>query len=280
MVRMPYTIEEFIEDGVHIWVVVRCSCDINDKDDTLIAHTVDLVRRSYGEASLLLEAEKLLTQELQEGVFELQHLQHAIRLGLPDPAAEGRKPLQLTNFRSQAAEMVAKGALAKAFHFQYPAAPQQGTSNPNQPVLGFDSWGLIQEPDGQFALVLIQVKATDQQKCPPDEVHKLVEECKQVPRSMSPLARGLTVLAQLLTDPTMKKAVLRMLEGLGRGELPRILVAPVVVRGTTSSERGDLDPLKTNASDLHPVKSRGATVSIGAGLADFGRVVMERARAA
>jgi hypothetical protein len=71
-----------------------------------------------------------------------------------------------------------------------------------------------------------------------------------------------------------------MLEQLGQARLPRMLVAPVVVRGTTHCCIDDLMPVRVAASHYGPALGRGMVVSIGLPLADFGRVVMEKAREA
>lgn len=278
---MPYTIQQIERDGEHQWAVLSCSCNLLDANDLLILDTVALVRRSYGEDAVVQDAQDVMADEIVGGTFSLDHLITAIRMGMPDPDAEGNKPRQLTNYRSQTAEMLAKGALARAYSIQYPVAAQETIGNPNQPILGFDGWGIREEDDGQYTLVLIQVKATDQNRQPPGEALKLVEECKRVPRNPSAIARALTSMERLLQsldNQRLKKAVLMMLVGLAEDQLPNMYISPAIIRGTTTSSINDLQPIREAVADYAPAISRGVSVSIGVALDEFGRIVMQQAR--
>lgn len=275
---MPFTVEQIEKDKEHHWAVVSCACDLTNKDDSLITRIIDLVRRSYGETKIIEQAARLLEDDIEEDIFRLDHLLTAIRASLPDPSKEGKKPPQLTNYRSQAAEMVAKAALAQTFDIQYPVAPQEASLNSNQPVLGFDSWGLSLTDPNDVALVLIQVKATDEKKWPPQEANRLVEECRMIVQDKSKLCRALCVLLRLLSDSNMSKVILKMLEGLGREELPKLQIAPAIVRGVTKGNIEDLQPIRSVVQDYSPAIGRGVTVSIGASLDSFGEIVMNRAR--
>lgn len=277
---MPYTIQ-IEHDGEHQWAVISCTCNLIDESDWLIQETVALMRRSYGEDAVVQDAQDVMADEIVGGTFSLDHLITAIRIGMPDPDAEGNKPRQLTNYRSQTAEMLAKGALAKAYSIQYPVAPQETSGNPNQPILGFDGWGIREEDDSQYTLVLIQVKATDQKKHPPREARTLVKECKRVPTNLSAIARALTSMQRLLQsldNQRLKKAVLRMLVGLGEAQLPNMYISPAIVRGITNSSIDDLQPIREAVADYAPAISRGVSVSIGVTLEEFGRIVMQQAR--
>jgi hypothetical protein len=153
-------------DEQHKWAVVNCQCDLLDDSDAVILEAVSLVRKSYAEEAVIQDAQALIDDGLLEGTFNLLHLTAAIRMGMPDPEAEGNKPPQLTNYRSQSAEMLVKSVLAQIYSFQYPVAAQETTGNPNQPILGFDGWGIHEGINSYYTLVLIQVKATDQDKRP------------------------------------------------------------------------------------------------------------------
>jgi hypothetical protein len=278
---MPYTIQQIERDGEHQWAVLSCSCNLLDANDLLILDTVALVRSSYGEDAVVQDAQDVMADEIVGGTFSLGHLVAAIRMGMPDPDAEGDKPRQLTNYRSQTAEMLAKGALNRAYSIQYPVAAQETTGNSNQPILGFDGWGIREENDGQYTLVLIQVKATDQNGQPPKVAHDLVEECKRVPREFSPIARALTAMQRLLKsrdNEMLQRATLQMLERLGRNELPNMYISPAIIRGTTTSSIDDLQPIREAVADYAPAISRGVSVSIGVALDEFGRIVMQQAR--
>lgn len=278
---MPCKITQREEIDDHVWIVAKADCHLTDPNDPLIASTVALVRKSYGEQMILDKAAKLMTAEIAEGSFQTDHLLAAIRIGLPDPNAEGNKPVPLTNYRSQSAEMVAKIALAAAFNFTYPAAPQEGSTNPNQPILGFDGWAIANETGGSHFFVLIQVKGTEDDKCPPREADTLAEECKRVPRDPSKLSRALCVLLRFLEDddPVCLQGF-KMLEALGKGELPPIYVAPVVVRGTSRVHMDDLGPVRKASLDFAPAIGRGVAIRIGVSLNEFGKIVMEKARQA
>ncbi|MEA3189080.1 MAG: hypothetical protein QOD99_2910 [Chthoniobacter sp.] len=277
---MPYIIAQHAEENGHQWAIATAACNLDDQNDALIAETVALVRTAYGESKIMSDAVAMLAAEIAEGVFRTDHLLAAIRSGLPNPGAEGAKPVALTNYRSQTAEMVAKAALAAAYEFEYPASPQEGSPNANQPILGFDGWGLLRRSDDTYVLVLIQVKATDEDASPPREAGNLASECCRVPRDTSALCRALCVLARLLANNPLGPVILRMLETLGGDSLPPMHVAPVIVRGVSLGRMTDLQPIRDVTADIAPATVRGMVVSIGVPLGRFGEIVMEKAREA
>jgi hypothetical protein len=87
-------------------------------------------------------------------------------------------------------------------------------------------------------------------------------------------------MVQYLRDSPLGPIIARMLEALGRGTLPRLVIAPVIIRGQVEAHRDDLEPLRSSSTAFAPAVGRGVTVSIGTDLTEFGRVVMSRARAA
>ena len=266
------------KDDPHAWSVVVAHCDLDNPEDGFVEEIVALVRRSYGENDLVEAARFTLEAEITAGEFQIEHLIAAIRLGLPNPAAEGEKPVALTNFRSQSAEMVAKAALAAAYAIEYPAAPQAGAPNPNMPILGFDGWGLQKSETGEYVFVLIQVKATDSPDSPPAEAKKLALECTEAPRSVSALSRALSLLASLLRGHPLQAIVLKMLTQLGRNEPLKMQIAPAIVRGQTVGKLSDLEPIRQKSQECAPAVLKGAVVSIGVPLDKFGRLVMQNAR--
>jgi hypothetical protein len=276
---MPFTIAPLESEAPHMWGIAVATCNLEDANDLLIATTVDLVRRSYGEYAVMADASNLLSEQINSGFFDLRHLLAAIREGLPDPEKEGKKPVQLTNYRSQSAEMVAKAALSKAYNYQYPAAPQEAAANPNQPILNFDGWGILQSNNGEVSLALIQVKATDAKKSPPRDAIKLAKECRRAPTDRSAILRALASMVRLLRGDPIQTSILWMMEKLGRpGETIPILVSPVIVRGVTTPAPKDLDPIMSVANDILPASIRALVVSIGTPLDDFGYLVMGKAR--
>jgi hypothetical protein len=247
-------------DGVHLWSVVGCGCNLDDETDALVLGIIDDVRAAYGEERIL-NAAALEVDEDQASLFNPEPLRTAFRLGLPDPSEEGNKPLALTNYRSEAAEIVARRALKAAYSIDFPAAPQVTKPNPNQPVLGFDGWGIMVESTDAYALVLVQVKGTDEAKWPPKVTDELVKECKAVPKKPDRISRALATLITLVDTPSVKRALFRMLENLGNSLLPRLIVAPVVVRGKTTSKAEDLQPLRAASPEFSPAIARGVTLS-------------------
>ena len=155
--------------------------------------------------------------------------------------------------------MVARGALAAAYDVKFHVAPQRGKTNADQPVRGFDGWGIVGSEEDGYAFVLVQVKGTEEEARPPAEAHTLLEECKRVPRQRGPLSRALTVLLISLKDSPLRVAILRMIETLGKGSLPRILVAPVIVRGHYPAHIEDLEPLRRARDEFSPATSYGVT---------------------
>src|SRR6266576_805191 len=155
---MVFTVLERHQDEDHRWAVLGCTCDPGDNADPLLVVTVAGVREAYGEAELRAIAEP---DPLVANTYDLTAILAAFRRSLPDPTAEGAKPLSLRNYRSETAEVVARHALTAAFGVDFPASPQLGKTNPNQPILGFDGWGLLSLADGGWAFVLVLVKGTE-----------------------------------------------------------------------------------------------------------------------
>lgn len=271
---MIFKIDEIQEDNSHRWAVISCSCDLNDEIDPLLISTVASVRTAYGEEyiSTLAQPDPSVAK-----TFDLDAITKAFRLGLPDPDKEGGKPQHLTTYRSETTELVARNALHIAHGIEFPAHPQHGKTNPNQPVLGFDGWGFLHF-DKEYALVLVQVKGTEDVNTPPAVALKLAQECQKVSQQPDVICRALSVLALYLKGSPFQQVVLDMLEKIGKNTLPQIVVAPVIVRGTVSAHIDDLKPIRTVLSQMASLKGRGLTVSIGVNLSDFGRAVMLRAR--
>jgi hypothetical protein len=57
---MPYAIEEHEEENGHRWARATATCNLDDPADALIAETVALVRRSYGEDEIMKDAVAVL----------------------------------------------------------------------------------------------------------------------------------------------------------------------------------------------------------------------------
>lgn len=261
--------------GRHRWLVSRCSVDLESNCDAVLSAIVRRARQSYGEQFL----DNL--PEPDSGVaalFDLDALRQAIRAGMPDPAAELAKRPSLRNYRSEATELIAQEVLADAYQVQFPASAQATKGNANQPVLGFDGWGLLDLDDGTVALVLVQVKGSDQDKRPPDVAQALSDECCRVPREPDKLCRALTAMLALLHTTAFAPRLLAMLEALGRESLPPLVVCPVIVRGVITAHLDDLASLRAAQSRFEPAQTRGLCVSVGAPLERFGHRVFSEAR--
>jgi hypothetical protein len=166
-----------------------------------------------------------------------------------------------------------------AHGIEFPTSPQRGKTNANQPVLGFDGWGFLRFSGDEYALVLMQVKTTDDVKRPPGESQKLAGECKRVPHEKNAMCRALSVIALLLKDTPFVSIALNMLESLGRNSMPQIVVAPAIIRGNVKADITDLGPVRNVVSQLVQIAGRGLTLSLGVNLADFGRRVVNKAKA-
>lgn len=145
----------------HQWAVVLEACDIDALDDGMLRHAVDAIRAAYGEQEIrdLAENEPLLNiPDPAEGIgaFETDHLIKAFRSSLPDPAAEGAKPVHLTNYRSETTEIIAREALNAVFGMATPPALHATKGNRNQPILGFDGWSVMNKSTGELALSLFR----------------------------------------------------------------------------------------------------------------------------
>jgi hypothetical protein len=264
-----FVVKERTEDDDHAWAVICLSCDLSNDGDPLLAATVTTLRNAYGEEELLSQLPP--PDPGANELFDMEALVKGFRKGLPSSAAEGKKPAALTNYRSEPAEMVARQGLAAAHAVVFRSDPQRGKTQPNQPILGFDNWGLV------------SVKGTDEDDCPPRVCDALIDECGSAPLAHESIARALSVLALRLKGTPEQKAILEMLEKLGNDQLPQIYVAPVVVRGgrqAALAALADLSSLRAaaNAKRFHPAKARGLAVSVGAELGGFGRRVVDLAR--
>lgn len=271
---MPFIVSEIHEDPPHQWAVVTCKCELNNEYDPLLQFTVTAVREAYGEHELVPPS----PDPSVAATFNLDAIMNAFRMGLPNPEVEANKNPSLSTYRSETCELVARDALSAVYDIRFPTAPQRGKTNANQPILGFDGWGFWKTGTTDHTLVLIQVKGTDEDRCPPTIARALAEECRRLPNQESEICRALTVLAQLLRNTDFFTVVLRMLEKMGSGNLPRMVVAPVIVRGTTPPHVDDLKPIRDVFVDLTPNLGKGIAMSISVDLNEFGKVVMDRAR--
>lgn len=277
---VPYKTVNIEYDGSHKWAVIDAKCDLCSDDDNVVLDTVDLLRDSYGESDILSDAQSLCDDDSIGMTFNNEHLKAAIRRSLPDPAAEGNKPPHLANYRAEPAELVARRSIQHAFGVSYPTCPQKGKTNPNQPILGFDGWGIIKNEEDAHALVLLQVKATDEAKSPPSQASVLVTECRSASVDTDKLCRALTVMALALSGTDWQPILLKMLERLGEGLLPHLRVAPAIVRGICTGCIEDLRPCRDAVSEFSPAIAMGTVTHLGVDLSDFGKRVAEIARAA
>ena len=275
---MPFTVEKVESDGKHRWGVVHCACDLANPSDKLLEKMITVVRDAYGEGELVefLEADASVAAR-----FDVSAIVAALRQGMPDPAGEGKKPAPLRNVRSETAELLAEEVLSHVYGIAFPARAQESKGNANQPVLGFDGWGLLASQGG-MSLVLLSVKASDDAQRPPAITDVIADECKRMPKEPDKLCRALGALQALLKrKPEVRTEIVRMLERLGKGELPELVVAPVLVRGNTKADLADLATLRARTGDYDPpAVACGAVVSVGASLDNFGTAVMDTARAA
>lgn len=268
----------------HLWAVVLESCDLDVVDDGMLRHAVDAIRSAYGEQEIrdLGENEPLLiVPDPAEGIggFETDHLIQAFRSSLPDPDAEGGKPAHLTNYRSETTEIVAREALGVVFEMATPPTLHATKGNRNQPILGFDGWSVMNQSTGELALVLIQVKGTDDSDRPPSQAEKLIVECGKVSTEVSKLKGFLVACALRCKGTEYCAPLLTMLIELEKtARIANLMVAPVVIRGLVTADLEDLKSLRGATTTFGHAKARGMTLSIGADLNDFGRKAMEAAR--
>jgi hypothetical protein len=280
-VPMPFSIRSTENIDLHFWAVLHASCDLSQDADSLVSMISALTKYCYG-GTRIIETAEAWNAKIDPGVsnqFDMSSIERAFKKGLPNPDAEGNKPKQLTNYRSESAEMVARAALQKAYDVIFPAAPQQGKTNPNQPILGFDGWGLLSLSASEKALLLFQVKGTDEAVSPPKAVQTLIDECKAAPTQIANICRALSALVCALPqDMPIVPDLLGMMVLLGQDRSPSIVVSPAIVRGITVAEMTDLQPLKDNRRDFDPHGTRCVAVSIGVDLNDFGLAVANKIR--
>jgi hypothetical protein len=273
------------DDGDHQWAVVLETCDIADDDDRFLLHAADAIRIAYGEEELRAMAENaglLSAPDPADSVgtsFATDHLIRALRSSLPNPDNEGNKPPHLTNYRSETSEIIARAALSTVYGFAVPPALHATKGNRNQPILGFDGWAVMALATGELALVLLQVKATDDAKRPPGEAAKLILECGRVVTDAEKLqgfliACTLRCKGTIFATPLMEMAI--ELETTNR--VSNTVVSPVIVRGTVTADLEDLKSLRSAKESYSHAKARGMTLSIGTELTAFGRAAMNRAR--
>ena len=268
----------------HAWAVVVEACDLADLDDEFLKHAVEAIRSAYGEKEireLAADAPLLAAPQPAEGVarFVTDHLVRALRSSLPNPESEGDKPAHLTNYRSETTELLAREALSEVFGMATPPALHATKGNRNQPILGFDGWSVMNYSSGELALVLMQVKGTDDAKRPPSQAEKLIVECSQVTSGVEKLKGFLTACLVRCKGTPFRDPLVEMLVELERtGKLANLVVAPVIIRGLVKADLGDLASLRKATGNFAHAKARGMSLSIGADLTAFGRAAMEKAR--
>lgn len=287
MTLAAYTSFNIDTDGDHSWAVVLETCDLASSDDRLLLHTVAAIRSAYGEDELRAMAEDAAMLNVPapapgvEAGFKVENLIKALRTSLPDPDKEGKKPPQLTNYRSETSEIVAREALARVFEVATPPALHATKGNRNQPILGFDGWSVMRLPGGALALVLLQVKGTDDTKRPPGEAAKLIDECSLATADVDKLKGYLMACVVRCRGTEFALPLMMMVDELETsGKIAETVVAPVIIRGVIEAQADDLSSLRTaaGAASFAHAKARGVTLSLGANLNEFGRTAMKRAR--
>lgn len=269
----------------HLWAVVQETCDLSDPNDGFLQHTVGEIRLAYGEQELRDIAENSGLFNLPapadgvSGSFALDDLLATFRSSLPDPAVEGGKPAQLTNYRSETAELIARAALAAVYRMETPPTLHATKGNRNQPILGFDGWSIMRLDDGRSALVLIQVKGSEEDKRPPGIAKELVAECGQAMIANAKLSGFLCACLLRCQGTEFETPLLEMIIELQTtGKIASTFLAPVVVRGALDAHLEDLSSLRAATASFLHAKARGMTLSIGTDLTHFGRIAMTRAR--
>lgn len=284
--RLRYSNHVLTTDaGDHLWAVVQEKCDLSDPDDGFLLNTVTAIRLAYGEQELrdIAENSGLVTPPAPAdgvaGSFRLDDLLSAFRASLPDPAGEGAKPAHLTNYRSETAELVARAALAVVYKMATPPTLHATKGNRNQPILGFDGWSIMRLDDGRSALVLIQVKGSEDSKRPPGVAGQLVTECGQAMVANAKLSGFLFACLLRCRGTEFEIPLLEMtIELHTKGMIASTFLAPIVVRGALEAHLDDLSSLRAATGSFLHAKARGMTLSIGADLTNFGLTAMNRAR--
>lgn len=260
------------------WTVCVNTCDISDLEDATVAHMVQAVRDAYGETEIRKMATEADSQVANS--FDVSSIIAAFRAGLPDPEEEKNKPAQLRNYRSETCELFAREVLRIVHNISTPGALNATKGNGSQPMLGFDGWGLFDQSNGNWALVLFQVKGSDDANSPPSVAQTLVSECLAITPTDSKVNRAIS--AQLIrvkgTDDALP--LLKMLQTLGERKTIDIMVAPIIVRGSVSPQIQDLQPIKDAHAGFGKVITTGMTIGVGAPLEEFGKLVMIKAREA
>lgn len=256
------------KDGIHEWHVAQLTCEI-EKEDPLVRSTVDYLRVAYGEEAVLGEAVSSVEER-----FDLSRIREAIRKGYPDSAEEGKQPQHLKNFRSETAELLAKKLLGEIVGIEFPIHGQATKRNPNQQVLGFDGAGFLQI-GSEYYLALMEVKGTE--GSPELAGEELIKECVEIPDSEPKISSSLTMLAVRLEGTEFYSITLKLLQELSEGRL-EMVVAPVIVKGTSVSSITDLEPIIDKSDLIEPNRARGMSVGLGVNLTEFSEVVTSLAR--
>ncbi|UIY40814.1 hypothetical protein [Methylobacterium radiotolerans] len=279
-------VSQIQSDGSHSWAIATEACNLSNPDDALLVFAAQAIRDAYGEAELKALAEDAQTlmelPEPAEGVdvdFDLQNLLAGFREALPNPDNEGNKPPQLTNYRSETAEILAREALRFIFGIVAPPSLHATKGNRNQPILGFDGWSVMKLDDGDIALVLLQVKATDDKKRPPGEAATLIEECRKATVDLEKLKSYLSACIIRCKGTEFAWPLMVMLSKAQKTkEAGKLIVAPVIIRGQVEADHNDLHSLRNATHIFAPALARGVSLSIGAELGAFGAQAMKMAR--
>lgn len=270
--------EQDKEDVGHRWTVCINICELQNADDPTVAHMVAAVRDAYGENEILAEVAAIEADPAVAQSFDIASIIAGFRRGLPSPDEEAKKPENLRNYRSETSEFVARETLRLVFSVTTPPTLHATKGNALQPLLGYDGWGLLTGTGNAAALVLIQVKGSDEDASPPAVATQLAGECQRVATEIDKLAHALSACLLRVKTTPLAGHLLKMLEAVGRNELPAMVVAPVIVRGHVTAQMSDLQPLKDSLSTQDRPVALGVSITVGAPLEKLGYEVMSRAR--
>jgi hypothetical protein len=279
---------DYRQDGNHHWAVVHENCDTSDGGDLLLSFIAQSIRSAYGEDEIKAMADELLSvQSFPEPAdsvasqFSLDTLLEAFRGSLPNPTAEGNKPKQLSNYRSETAEILAREALSAVFKLATPPSLYATKGNRNQPILGLDGWSVMSLESGKLALVLIQVKATDDKTRPPRDAAALIKECSAAPLELERLKGFLSACAIRCKGTPYASSIIMMMTKIQlEKKVSDLVVAPVIIRGKVKAHHDDLSTLAAATGSFSGAHSRGLCLSIGSDLNEFGEKAMNMARQA
>lgn len=268
--------DQKIVENFHEWTVLNINLQTFNEND-LIEELAKDVLDAYGYEEFIKKIEYVDSKS--DSTFDLDAISKAFLKTLPNPVVEYSKPKQLRNYRSETTEIVSRKIMQKEYKIIFPVSSQKDKLNTNQPILGYDGWGLICEDEEHINLALLIVKGSEENASPPKVVTNLANECNSARIEEDKLLRVLINLCFKLDDQPILEILVRLIQNIYNNIPQSIYIAPILIRGLFKASISDLNPVRNVfLPEENKFFARGIAASLGIELTELGEKVMLKVR--